>query len=196
MTAAELEQKAERAVRRGELLVALEHFEAYLAQQPDDERVRQRMESVRALLQPSELVSRRRTEPEEPETGAPVLSDAELGEMYASSGRFAEAVSAYERAAKANPENELLRERYDELRNISQPAGRANLAHAERLDAPAILPAKPAAEPRSARAAAASFAPIGEAGPSLPRDPVKLLEELLQRVRSGRRSPRSLKPEA
>ncbi len=32
---AEMEQRAERAVRRGELLVALEHFEAYLAQQPD-----------------------------------------------------------------------------------------------------------------------------------------------------------------
>ena len=47
---ADLEQRAERAVRRGELLMALEHFEAYLAQQPDDERVRIRMESVRALL--------------------------------------------------------------------------------------------------------------------------------------------------
>ena len=57
MSPAELEQRAERAVRRGELLVALEHFDAYLAQQPDDERVRTRMEAVRALLQPSELVS-------------------------------------------------------------------------------------------------------------------------------------------
>src|SRR5438128_10369635 len=96
--AAELEQRAERAVRRGELLVALEHFEAYLAQNPDDERVRQRMESVRALLQPSELVSRRRAEPEEPEPGAAALSDAEMGEMHASSGRFDEATRAYERA--------------------------------------------------------------------------------------------------
>ena len=52
-------------MRRGELLVALEHFDAYLAQQPDDERIRTRMEAVRALLQPSELVSRRRAEPEE-----------------------------------------------------------------------------------------------------------------------------------
>ena len=59
----DLEQRAERAVRRGELLVALELFEAVLAQKPDDERVRQRMESVRALLQPSELVHRRRAEP-------------------------------------------------------------------------------------------------------------------------------------
>jgi len=50
MISDELEQRAERAVRRGELLVAIEHFEAHLAQHPDDERVRSRMEAVRALL--------------------------------------------------------------------------------------------------------------------------------------------------
>src|SRR5437763_1280958 len=94
-TPADLEQRAERAVRRGELLVALEHFDAYLAQQPDDERVRQRMESVRALLQPSELVSRRRAEPDEPDPAADQLSDAESGEMHASAGRFNDAAAAY-----------------------------------------------------------------------------------------------------
>jgi len=39
----ELEQRAERAVRRGELLLALELFESLLADNPEDERVRQRM---------------------------------------------------------------------------------------------------------------------------------------------------------
>ena len=63
-SADELEQRAERAVRRGELLLALELFESLLADNPEDERVRQRMESVRALLQPSELVNRRRAEPD------------------------------------------------------------------------------------------------------------------------------------
>src|SRR4030088_62955 len=93
--------------QRAELLMALERFEAVLAQKPDDERVRQRMESVRALLQPSELVSRRRAEPEEPEPGqGGTLSHAETGEMLASSGRFAEAASAYERALEQNPKNE------------------------------------------------------------------------------------------
>src|SRR3982751_5863682 len=115
---AELEQRAERAVRRGELLAALEHFEAYLAQQPDDERVRARMESVRTLLQPSELVSRRRTEPEEPQTGAPPQSDAEAGELHAGTGRFAEAAEAYERAVAGDPQNGLLRERLEELRSL------------------------------------------------------------------------------
>lgn len=191
MSPSELEQRAERAVRRGELLVALEHFDAYLAQQPDDERVRQRMESVRALLQPSELVSRRRAEPEEPEPGASTLSDAELGEMHASSGRFTDAADAYQRAFEANPKNELLRERLEELRALANPAGRANLASAEKLDAPEAPPGKGvlSGPARSAVASAASFAPLQQkAAPrSQPGDPVKLLEELLARVRSSRR---------
>src|SRR3981081_3919047 len=97
-SADELEQRAERAVRRGALRLALELFESLLADNPEDERVRQRMESVRALLQPSELVSRRRTEPEEPQPGTDSLSDAETGEMHASSGRFDQATQAYQRA--------------------------------------------------------------------------------------------------
>ncbi|HEY2028405.1 MAG TPA: tetratricopeptide repeat protein [Myxococcales bacterium] len=185
MNAKELEQRAERAVRRGELLVALEHFDAYLAQEPDDERVRTRMESVRALLQPSELVSRRRSEPEEPETTSNQLSDAELGELHASSGRFDEAAESYARAVETNPKNELLRERLEELRALAQPRGRANLAAAERLDA--LTPARGVAKvARSAKASEASFAPLPR-GNALPKDPVALLKELLERVRSARR---------
>jgi tetratricopeptide (TPR) repeat protein len=191
MSPAEMEQRAERAVRRGELLVALEHFDAYLAQQPDDERVRLRMESVRALLQPSELVSRRRAEPDEPQPGAGTLSEAELGEMHASSGRFTDAADAYQRAFAANPKSELLKERLEELRALAQPAGRANLASAEKLDGP--LPGKrvAAVPARSAKASAASFAPLQQpdkaAPKGLPKDPVNLLEELLARVRASRR---------
>jgi len=189
MTAEELEQRAERAVRRGELLAALEHFEAYLAQHPEDERIRARMESVRALLQPSELVSRRRADPEEPDPSTPRPGDAEQGEALASSGRFAEAAKAYERAVAAHPENELLRERLAELRALATPAGRADLDTAEKLESPPgphPIGATRAA-PRSARAHAASFAPIDKPARPLPSDPRELLEELLQRVRSGKR---------
>lgn len=187
MTPGELEQKAERAVRRGELLAALEHFEAYLAQRPADERVRSRMESVRALLQPSELVSRRRTEPDEAQSSLR-LSDAEQGELHASSGRFVEAAQAYERAVAKSPGNDLLRERLDELRSMTHPAGKADLGGAEKLDAPAPPPAREMEKLRSARAHAASFAPIHPPGSPLPRDRKALLEELLQRVRRGRRT--------
>jgi tetratricopeptide (TPR) repeat protein len=186
MNSEELEQRAERAVRRGELLVALEHFDAYLARAPDDERVRTRMESVRALLQPSELVSRRRSEPEEPEASASQLSDAELGEMHASSGRFDEAAKWYGRAVAANPKNELLRERLEELRALAHPDARADLASAEPLGA--AIPARGVGPlPRSARASEASFAPLPSLRP-LPSDPVELLRELLVRVRAARRA--------
>jgi len=186
----ELEQRAERAVRRGELLAALELFEAHLAQQPDDERVRTRMEAVRALLQPSELVSRRRVDPAEPGASSAPIGDAERGEVYASAARFPEAAQAYERAVAANPENQLLRERLEELRALASPAGRADLAAAEKLEDPPGAPANgsPPAGTRSEKAHAASFAPThGVPSRPLPRDAKALLEELLQRVRTGRR---------
>ena len=187
MSPAELEQKAERAVRRGELLVAIEHFEAYLAQQPDDERIRVRMEAVRALLQPSEMVSRRRTEPEEPETRAAPVSSTEVGEMHASAGRFAEAAEAYQRALGKDPENALLRERLTELRTLVDQPRKADLDGAEKLDTSPTAPGgSPGPGGRSEKAHAASFAPLPHARP-LPREPKELLEELLERVRTGRR---------
>ncbi|HYZ88299.1 MAG TPA: hypothetical protein VE620_03280 [Myxococcales bacterium] len=188
-TAAELEQKAERAVRRGELLTALEVFEELLAMQPEDARLQKRMESVRALLQPTETHDRRQPPADDVEVNeAPaLLSDAEQGELHASAGRFAQAVSCYERAAAAAPENELLRERLEELRELVAPGAPADLASAESIPAPAPRHATARAESRSHKVAHASFAPMeGRAAP-LPKDPVKLLETLLDRVRASRR---------
>ncbi len=143
------------------------------------------MEAVRALLQPSELVSRRRADPEEPDRTSPPVGDAEQGEVHASSGRFAEAAEAYQRAAATNPGNELLKERLEELRALAHPAGKADLQAAEKLgDLPGPQPNGSAS--RLARAHAASFGPLQQPRP-LPRDPKALLEELLQRVRNGRR---------
>lgn len=189
-SAAELEQRAERAVRRGELLAALQLFEELIARDPGEERVRLRMESVRALLQPAELQDRPRPEPDEPEPQPPaeMLSDAEQGELHAGAGRFVEARRCYERAVAAAPENALLHERLLELRELAPPGDRADLASAEHLPArPTTQPAR--AAPRSHKVADASFAPLdgGRSADALPRDPVKLLEALLQRIRAGRR---------
>jgi tetratricopeptide (TPR) repeat protein len=191
-SAAELEQRAERAVRRGELLAALQLFQELTAREPGDGRVRQRMESVRALLQPSELTDRRRPELEEAEprpAAAGTLTDAEQGELQASAGRFIEALRCYERAVAAAPDNELLRERLGELRELAPPGDRADLGSAEQLPAPASAHGPPRAAARSHKVAHASFAPLeGEPAPRpLPRDPVKMLETLLERVRAGRR---------
>ncbi|MFL5312113.1 MAG: hypothetical protein ACJ79H_16900 [Myxococcales bacterium] len=190
-SAAELEQRAERAVRRGELLAALQLFEELIARGPGDERVRLRMESVRALLQPAELVGRRRSEPEEaePRPAAGTLTDAEQGELHAGAGRFVEALRCYERAAAESPENELLRERLEELRELAPPGDRADLGSAERLPAQAAAHGTPRAASRSHKVAHASFAPLPAERPrqALPRDPVKMLEMLLDRIRAGRR---------
>jgi len=190
-SAAELEQRAERAVRRGELLTALQLFEELMGREPDDERVRQRMESVRALLQPAELSDRRRSEPEEAEPRPPAgtLTDAEQGELHASAGRFVEALRCYERAVAQLPDNELLRERLEELRELAPPGDRADLGSAEQLPAHAAAHGPPRAAARSHKVAHASFAPLPaeRRRESLPRDPVKMLELLLERIRAGRR---------
>jgi hypothetical protein len=116
------------------------------------------------------------------------LSDAEQGELHAGAGRFAQAISCYERAVAATPDNELIRERLEELRGLVAPGAPADLAAAERIAAPAPRPAAPRAESRSHRLAHASFAPLDDrpAAP-LPKDPVKMLETLLDRVRAARR---------
>lgn len=184
----DLESRAERAVRRGDLLHALELYEALLADRPEDDRIRQRMDSVRGLLQPSELIGRRRAEPEDLDVSSDAvetLSDAEQGEMHASSGRFDEAAACYERAVTKAPKNELLRERFEELRRLAGPRSLARhdgLERAERLD-PFTPPAvSKVPSPPPTRAAAPP-------GVGLPRDPVRMLEALLARVRgSPRRS--------
>ena len=109
--------------------------------------------------------------------------------MHASAGRFNDAAAAYERAFAANPKSELLRERLDELRALARPTAKADLGHAERLEAPVTTPGKglPNVPQRSAKAVGASFAPISSPPPKNAKDPVKLLESLLDRVRSSRR---------
>jgi len=188
---AELEQRAERAVRRGELHAALELFDELIALAPDEERIRLRRDAVRTLLQPAELSNGRRPEPDEPEPvpdSAGTLSDAEQGEVHASAGRFAEALRCYQRALAVSPDNELVRERLEELRELAPPGGRADLGSAERLPAPAAASPAAGAASRSTRVAHASFAPIDGTPPAtLPRDPVKMLEALLERIRAGRR---------
>jgi|GEM_PF-2237112 len=155
-----LEQRAERSVRRGELLVALDSFERLLALRPDDERLRGRIESVRSLLQPSELVHRRRAEsPPEPAVEA-ALNDAEQGELYASNGRYALALQCYRRAVEAHSKNELLRERLAELFKLAPPDSRAvddGLARAEKLEA--LTTPAGAQSVRSSRATEATFRP-------------------------------------
>src|SRR2546430_934264 len=76
---------------------------------------------------------------------------------------------------------------FDELIELAPPGGRADLASAEQLPAPASAHAPPRSAARSTKVADANFAPIGGQAAPLPRDPVKMLEALLERIRAGRR---------
>ena len=191
----DLEQRAERAVRRGELLVALDHYEALLSLQPDDERLRSKIESVRSLLQPSELVHRRRSEViEDSGPQATPLNDPEEGELHASAGKFDQAVASYRRAVLRHPKNELLRERLAELVKLAPPGSHAlddGLAAAEKLEKATPAQGSVRLDPvRSTRAADAVFRPLAspaKAPAALPVDRVALLQSLLDRVRSARR---------
>src|SRR2546421_9938445 len=93
-SAIEMEQRAERAVRRGELLVALELFEQLVAMLPDDDRLQRRIEAVRALLQPSETQDRREPDTDDADLDPPPASlrDAAQGELHASAAPFAHAL--------------------------------------------------------------------------------------------------------
>ena len=211
----ELELRAERAVRRGELLVALDHYESLLSLQPDDERLRSKIESVRSLLQPSELVHRRKSDlVEDSAVQSAPLNDAEEGEQHASAGRFEEAVASYRQAVAQQPKNELLRERLAELVKLAPPGSRAvddGLFAAERLEQATPAQGSVRLEPaRSTKAADAVFRPLesparapaprapdgpGRSAPGaqqrrrpLPADPVAALKVLLDRLHAaGRR---------
>ena len=187
----ELEQRAERAVRRGELLVALDAFERLLAQRPEDERLRGRIESVRSLLQPSELVHRRRAEPLAEQPVEAALNDAEQGELFASSGRYEQAVQCYRRAVATHPKNELLQERLAELFRLAPPESRAvddGLSRAEPLEAITPLPPvrESISEARSSRAAEATFRPVPPSAPPTPT-PLAPAPPVPPRRRSSRR---------
>ena len=78
----------------------------------------------------------------------------------------------------------MFKERLEELRGLARPRTRADLGGAEKLEAPITTPTKggPKGPARAAKAAAASYAPIPEK-----KDKVSLLQQLLARVRAGRR---------
>jgi hypothetical protein len=209
LSSQELELRAERAVRHGEMLAALDYYEVLLAERPGDEGLRARVEAVRDSLQPSELAGHRHAEMVgDDDVSAQPMTPAEQGELAASSGRFAEAVDWYQRAVAENPTNELLRERLTELLRYAPPPSRAvddGLAEAERLEQVELAQVSGRAPKpeRSARAAAATFLPLDSPTPSgkirgvtsgpapgapEPTAGIDFLRELLERVaRSSRR---------
>lgn len=121
---AELEARAERAKRRGEMSEALAALEQVSAAFPDDSALAARLEQLRGSLQPMELQSAKtRFEPGGGQTGKPATPEQE-GERLFALGDYAGAAGAYRRALAAKPDSELIRERLFELFRLAQAAPR------------------------------------------------------------------------
>jgi tetratricopeptide (TPR) repeat protein len=114
----ELEHKAERSLRRGELREALALFRQLAQAFPGDAQLASRLAQVEGNLQSGELTSGKNVfRAEAPGT---FTSPTHEAEALASRGDFAGAVSIYRKVLAANPAAELVKERLTELFQLAQ----------------------------------------------------------------------------
>lgn len=120
---AELESKAERAKRRGEMAEALACLEQVARAFPDDAALAERLSLLRESLQPMELQSAK-TKFDVVRGGAAPASPEQEGERLFALGDYAGAAAAYRRALNAKPDSVLIKERLFELFRLAQTAPR------------------------------------------------------------------------
>jgi tetratricopeptide (TPR) repeat protein len=129
-----LESRAERCLRRGELSEAFALFRELVAVFPDDTALRRRVEELEGTLQPAELMSAKANFRAEPE-GAP-RSATEEAERLAAAGDYGGAIAAYRRLLTERPDNELVKERMNELFDLARASsGRSASTLAHRREA-------------------------------------------------------------
>ncbi|MBU8894561.1 hypothetical protein DRW03_08560 [Corallococcus sp. H22C18031201] len=118
---AELEARADRALRRGELAEALGLFEQLARAFPTEEGLAHKLVLVRESLQPHELqhLQNRPREPHELPSLGPSTPMQE-GERLFALGDYVGAAAAYRRALQDRPGNELLQERLLELYELAR----------------------------------------------------------------------------
>jgi tetratricopeptide (TPR) repeat protein len=118
---AELEARAERCTRRGELREAIGLYRTLHQAFPDDGPLGRKLQALEQSLQPSELLSARAFAPEPYATRA---GPEQEGERLFALGDYAGAMGAYRRALKQKPGSDLIRERLEELYTLAQSAPR------------------------------------------------------------------------
>ncbi len=191
-----LKEAAEREVRRGNFKAALSLYESLSAEEPDNAVLRERMKDLGELLQPMELMH--------PKTAAePTPSDISRlheAEAAVNRGEIAGAIDEYRALLRQSPENALIRERLEELEKLAEdPLMLSTMPRSHGASQPAVPkcqaprdPGMPARFQSCSTGGAGNTqelglpAMAGELG--LPQDPIACLEELLQRVRRGRRT--------
>jgi tetratricopeptide (TPR) repeat protein len=125
----EIEGRADRALRRGELAGAMALYQQLAAAFPDDAAFERKLSQLRENLQPSELHSAKSNFKDAGTTE--VVSHEAEGERLFALGDHAGAISAYRRALEKKPGSELIQERLIELFRLvkrpSAPRDRAGL---------------------------------------------------------------------
>ncbi|WP_223646435.1 hypothetical protein [Corallococcus sp. EGB] len=117
---ADMEARADRALRRGELAEAFELFEHLLAAFPREEALALKVAHLRDSLQPQELqhLKNRVREPQRLPLAPP--SPMQEGERLFMLGDYVGAAAAYRRALQERPGNELVLERLEELYRMAR----------------------------------------------------------------------------
>lgn len=113
-----LEARAERCLRRGELSEAFSLYRELAAAFPEDGTLKNRIAELEESLQPAELMNAKSNFKAEPE-GAP-RSATEEAERLASVGDYGGAIAGYRKLLSARPDNDLVKERLQELFTLAQ----------------------------------------------------------------------------
>ncbi|HYO54535.1 tetratricopeptide repeat protein [Archangium sp.] len=119
---AEMVAHAERALRRGELSEALSLYETLCRAFPEDPALALKLANLRETLQPQELQALQALQASARPEAIPQgpSSPAAEGERLFSLGDYAGAAAAYRRALQERPDNELIRERLEELYRLAR----------------------------------------------------------------------------
>lgn len=114
----ELEHRAERSLRRGELRDALSLFRSLAEAFPDDSALAARLDQLEGSLEPGELANGKAAF--RAEASGVYATPTHEAEALASRGDFAGAISIYRKLLAQNPGAELVSERLAELFQLAQ----------------------------------------------------------------------------
>lgn len=113
------EEKADRFLRRGELLQALALYRQIVAASPERQDLVIRMRQLAESMDPAELRAASTAPADELTKTAPTTPEEE-GERLFQKGDYAGAAAAYRKALELKPSSDLVRERLVELFQLAQ----------------------------------------------------------------------------